>query len=383
MAMVRFEDVATRVNTREDRFNTALTYYVGGEHIETGELKVAGRGVIKEADLGPMFYFGFKPGDILFVTRNPHLRKCAMVEFPGICSEKTLVIATKDRHDGGDYHREILWLSLLVEVIQLQRAADEQHDAARLADEAHDLRREDDAHERQRELADLIWAATGLKEAYKKAIIATDEMLKAKFEIMFGKYKNTVAFQNICICGPQNGYYRKGAERDGSIPVLKMTQLFSHESMEYVSRSECDAWALNQDDLGKFRVTPSDLLFGRRSLVPEGAGKCCRAGNIKCDFIFESSIIRVTLNPELALPQYVQAWFGSVEGEATMSKMRSGTTVFGIKGSALKTMKLPLPPLSHQRTFVEISEKADAAKAALKKSIAHLAFIQICRTLAK
>ena len=39
--------------------------------------------------------------------------------------------------------------------------------------------------ERQRELADLLWAANDLKEAYKKAIFATDEMLKAQFRKMF------------------------------------------------------------------------------------------------------------------------------------------------------------------------------------------------------
>ena len=35
MTKVKFEDVATRVNTREDRLNTSLLYYVGGEHIES------------------------------------------------------------------------------------------------------------------------------------------------------------------------------------------------------------------------------------------------------------------------------------------------------------------------------------------------------------
>ena len=96
MAVVKFEDVATRVNTKEDRHNTDLVYYVGGDHIDSESLKVSKRGIIKGAPLGPMFYFGFKPGDILFVTRNPHLRKYAVVDFAGICSEKTLVIATKD-----------------------------------------------------------------------------------------------------------------------------------------------------------------------------------------------------------------------------------------------------------------------------------------------
>lgn len=35
-------------------------------------------------------------GQILFVTRNPHLKKCSIADFDGICSEKTFVIETKD-----------------------------------------------------------------------------------------------------------------------------------------------------------------------------------------------------------------------------------------------------------------------------------------------
>ena len=38
MERVRFEDIVTRVNTKEDRFNTDKIYYVGGEHIEFSEV---------------------------------------------------------------------------------------------------------------------------------------------------------------------------------------------------------------------------------------------------------------------------------------------------------------------------------------------------------
>lgn len=94
--MARFGDFVRRVNTKEDRFKTDRIYYVGGEHIESNDLLVQSKGLIEGSTIGPMFYFGFKAGDILFVTRNPHLRKCAKVEFDGICSEKTLVLATVD-----------------------------------------------------------------------------------------------------------------------------------------------------------------------------------------------------------------------------------------------------------------------------------------------
>mgnify|MGYP006873074560 CR=1 FL=1 len=68
MRRVKFEDVATRVNTREDKDNTSLLYYVGGDHIETGELIVHNKGLIAGSTIGPMFYLALKKQDAFLQT---------------------------------------------------------------------------------------------------------------------------------------------------------------------------------------------------------------------------------------------------------------------------------------------------------------------------
>lgn len=179
MSIVKFSDVVKRANTKEDRFNTDLLYYVGGEHIETGELVVQGKGLIKGSTIGPMFYFGFKSGQVLFVTRNPHLRKAAVVDFDGICSEKTLVLETKDE--------SILLQKYLIAIMQTDDFWDycEENKSggvnyfvnwSTLADYEFDL----PSIEEQRLLAEKLWAAYRLKESYKKLLAATDEMVKSR-----------------------------------------------------------------------------------------------------------------------------------------------------------------------------------------------------------
>ena len=98
MSLVKFSDVVQRANTKEDKDNTDKIYYVGGEHIDSNNVLITERGIIKGSTIGPMFYFGFKAGQVLFVTRNPHLRKAGWVDFDGICSEKTFVLETKDEN---------------------------------------------------------------------------------------------------------------------------------------------------------------------------------------------------------------------------------------------------------------------------------------------
>ena len=379
---VKFGDVVREVKEKIDRDNNPYEYYVAGDHMDSEDLKIRRYGRFDTDDVGPAFVRVFKPGQVLYGSRRTYLKKVCYADFAGITANTTFVLETKD---------ENVLLQRLLPFLMLGDRFSEwsiKHSKGStnpyilfgdLANYEFDL----PPIAWQRELANLLWAANDLKESYKKAITATDEMLKAKFREMFGGAGDTsrgvakgrskwpmVDFQDVCVRGPQNGFYKKGIETAGNVRVLKMTQLFAHACIEDVS--ECDKWAVDDADINKVRLTPNDLLFGRRSLVQEGAGKCRRVGNLSCDVIFESSMIRVTIDTDVALPRFIQLWTESIDGERTIAQMRSGTTVFGIRGSELKTMKIPLPPLSLQREFVAIAERADAAKSALKQSIADI-----------
>lgn len=185
MKTVKFSDVVTRANTKEDRFNTDKIYYVGGEHIDSNEMKIEKRGVIAGSTIGPMFYCGFKSGDILFVTRNPHLRKCGVVDFDGICSEKTFVLETKNR--------DILlqeYLAIVMQSDDFWNYCEENKSGgvnyflnwSTLAEYEFYL----PSLAEQKVLAEKLWAAYEVKQSYLKMIAATEEMVKAKFVEMFG-----------------------------------------------------------------------------------------------------------------------------------------------------------------------------------------------------
>ena len=60
MVQYKVKDIIRRANTKEDRSNTDRIYYAAGEQIGPGDLLVKDKGIIAQADLGPMFYFGFK-----------------------------------------------------------------------------------------------------------------------------------------------------------------------------------------------------------------------------------------------------------------------------------------------------------------------------------
>lgn len=180
MAHIKLKDVINRVQTKVDKDNTSLIYYVGGEHIESENVCITKRGLIEGSTIGPMFYYGFKAGDFLLVSRNPHLKKAGVVGFDGICSEKTFVLATANS--------EVLLPEYLPFILQndtfWEYAYQHRHGSTNtfinwstLANYEFELPN----IEIQRKLAEILWAINDTMESYKRLILATDELVKSQF----------------------------------------------------------------------------------------------------------------------------------------------------------------------------------------------------------
>ena len=137
-----------------------------------------------------------------------------------------------------------------------------------------------------------------------------------------------------------------------------MGDLFAHDVI--------NSW---DTDMKRVRMTDSemtvssladnDLLFGRRSLVESGAGKCSLVGELTEPTTFESSIIRVRVNQSLIRSRFVFYWLKSHSGRGRMQAIVTGTNVKGIRASILKTLQIPCPPVRVQDTIVSILRTYD------------------------
>ncbi len=72
-----------------DRFDRFLKV----EHMDAQSLNLKRWASQEKGDeINPTFYKIFRKGQILFPTRNPHLKRTALASFDGICGEKTLTL---------------------------------------------------------------------------------------------------------------------------------------------------------------------------------------------------------------------------------------------------------------------------------------------------
>ena len=365
MSKVKFEDVATRVNTREDKDNTSLLYYVGGDHIESGELVVHNRGLIEGSTIGPMFYFGFKKGDILLVSRNPHLRKAAMVDFDGICSEKTFVIGTKDE--------KVLLQKYLAVIVQSDSFWNycEEHKSggvnffvnwSTLAKYEFDL----PDIEEQRRISDKVWAAYGVKESYRRLIKATDEMVKSRFiEECYSRYPKQKLGGYISVI---RGVSYKPSDVRSSVDEGVAIILRSNNIADGEINFDDLVYVVQERVQNEQKLKPGDIVMcGSNGSI----GLVGKAGLLKDNMpntAFGAFCLGIKCK-ETILPEYLNTYFNTQVYRNEIESMGNGTNIINIRPDNITNLSIPLPPVEKQMAFVEVVNQADKSKFELKQAI--------------
>lgn len=361
--MARFGDLVSRVNTKEDRFNTDKVYYVGGEHIESNELSIHAKGIIEGSTIGPMFYFGFKASDILFVTRNPHLRKAAMVEFDGICSEKTLVLATNDN--------SILLQNYLAIVMQSDDFWEYCEDNksggvnyfinwSTLEEYEFDLPPIDE----QKKIASQVWAAYRLKEAYKRLLAATDEMVKSQFIEWFGSPElndHGLPIRKLGNLGTLDRGVSKVRPRnradlyEGDYPFIQTGDITKADRYIF-SHSQ----TYSETGLKQSKLWPSG------TLCITIAANIAETAILTYDCCFPDSVVGFIPSEKINLT-YIQYWFKSLQ--QILERQAPQTAQKNINLQILSQLDVMLPPKFEQERFSILVEQADKSKFELKRAI--------------
>ena len=151
--------------------------------------------------------------------------------------------------------------------------------------------------------------------------------------------------------GTRNGVY-KGKEFHGrGQKIINMGELFGNPRLFDIPMKRVELDAKEQK---RFLVQPGDLLFARRSLVAEGAGKCCLIKEVGDETCFESSIIKATPRKDIADSEYIFYLFTSQIGRHLLGTILRQTAVSGITGTDLVELEIPFPALPEQKAIAHI-----------------------------
>ena len=154
----------------------------------------------------------------------------------------------------------------------------------------------------------------------------------------------------------RNGIYKSRKHHGTGVKVVNMGELFAHD---IINRQEMKRVHMTDAEMTTSGIRDGDLLFGRRSFVELGAGKCSLVQGLTEPTTFESSIIRVRVDQSMIRARFVFYWLKSHQGFGRVRAIVTGTNVKGIRGSLLKKMEVPCPPLHVQDAIVSMLSAYD------------------------
>jgi len=151
--------------------------------------------------------------------------------------------------------------------------------------------------------------------------------------------------------GTRNGLYKSKEFHGRGAKIVNMGELFAYPRLFNVKMKRVD---IDSAEEQKFSLKAGDLLFARRSLVAEGAGKCSIVKEVEGATVFESSIIRARVDASKADSEYLYYTFSSVVGRNLLGTILRQTAVSGITGTDLVELEIPLPPVAEQKAIAHI-----------------------------
>jgi len=167
---------------------------------------------------------------------------------------------------------------------------------------------------------------------------------------MAGEWRS-IAFGQLLAEPVRNGIYKQKEFHGRGAKIVNMGELFAYPRLRAVPMKRVE---LSDSESDRFTLARGDLLFARRSLVAEGAGKCSVVLDINEPTTFESSIIRARPDSTKVDSLFLYYYFNSPSGLHSLDTIRRQVAVAGITGSDLARLEVALPPLPEQRAIAHI-----------------------------
>ena len=160
-----------------------------------------------------------------------------------------------------------------------------------------------------------------------------------------------IPFEMVLAEPLRNGIYKPKQFHGLGAKMVNMGELFAYPRLRNVPMRRVE---LTETETHRFGLRTGDLIFARRSLVAEGAGKCSIVLDAPEPTAFESSIIRARPDATKANPLFLYYYFNSPAGLHGLDSIRRHVAVAGITGKDLASLVVPLPPLLQQQAIAHI-----------------------------
>ena len=337
---------------------------VGLEHLTPEEVTLTAW----DEDSDNSFTKVFRKGNVLFGRRRAYLRKAAVAPFDGICSgDITVIEAIPDRilpellpfiiqNDGlfsfavgksaGSLSPRVKWEHLKNYEFELP------------------------SMDRQRELAELLWAMDTTKKSYQKLIAATDELVKSQFMEQFGdattnpKGLPTALIRDVAECYA------------GATPSTKVAAYWDDATIPWMSSGEVHNGRVSATEK---KISQAGYDSCSTKMVPANSVVIALAGQGKTRGTVAITEIELCTNQSLCciipnssvmsdyLYYHLKLRYEEMRNLAGIAEGRGGLNLKLIQG-----IRILVPSKADQEEFIAFARQSDKSKFELEQALAEL-----------
>lgn len=374
---VKLGDVVLRSRAQADPFKGDVDRYVAGGHIDTDSVVISRSGDVTDGQMGSTFHYFFKPGQVLFVSARPYLRKTGIPDFAGVVADKTYVLdavpdngllhdmlpflLTSDRFVGfatqeatGSMNPRLLWGSM-------QRY---EFDLPPLGE--------------QKRVADLLWALERHKQGI--ALGAVERVEKLYLENLLAESVGElmpISSMGSVLMGRQRSPVH--ATGDHMISYLRVANVGDNE--------------LRLEDVKQMNFTPEEQerynVRGGDILVSEGqsrelVGQSVLISDLPERMCFQNTLIRFRADHSTVRPEYAQALFRACLHGGIFASIAAQTTSIAHLGvQRFAQLQVRVPSLHEQDEAMAELARIQAARESVQAELSALAMLstQISRRI--
>lgn len=346
----RFEQMATNLVERVKPGDTTLDRYVGLEHLDSESLQVSRWGTPGDV-IGEKLHFW--PGDIIFGKRRVYQRKLAVADFEGICSAHAMVLRAKP---------DVVLPQLLPFFMQsdlfMNRALEISVGSLSptinwrtLAEQEFPL----PPIEEQRRIADLLWAMYEAIGSYTEVASSLECLWVATvadhFACANGEQEVTLGnLLKYASDGPFGSKLKTEHYKNNGIRVIRLQNiqenLFDNSDQAYISvdyyKKELQRYSVYPGDIMVAGLGDKSIRAGRACIIPDHLELAVNKADCYC----------LRTNTDL-LPEYLVAFLNSPYGLRQSESFSQGTTRSRLNLGNIKRMKLFVPDVLTQKTFIK------------------------------
>lgn len=370
--MIRYKlgDIVHVISEREDNpSNCKYDKFVGLEHYVSGEVEIKNYG---NTDLLKSAMKVFRAGDILIARRNVYLKRASVVKFDGITSGDSIVLRAKD-----ELIKKLL--PFVLNTDNFWEYAEKFSDGTMSKRLSPKILLEYEFNlpdiKEQEKLAELLWAANDTKEAYKKLLAITDDLIKSQFIEMFG---NPISNTKM-------------------LPTMKLNDLAS-----LITKGASPTWqgfSYTADETQTLFITSENVREGwidlserkyledgfnekqKRSMLKRGdflinivgasIGRAVRY-ELDCKANINQAVALVRLNSPKVISDYILYYLNSPKALQMYNAMKSSVARANLSLQDIGNLEILIPDVEEQNTFGMFLQQTDKSKFELQQTILNL-----------